>query len=43
MLVLIQIFLQHNTFVSEKGAMQILPATCSRMYKVDKSWIILRA
>ena len=39
--VIIQIFLQHNTVVYEKS-MQILPGTCSRMCKVDKSRIILR-
>ena len=36
---IILIFLQHNAVVSEncEKCMQILPATRSRMYKVDKS------
>ena len=33
---IIQIFFQHNAIVSEKKCMQILPATRSRMYKVNK-------
>ena len=36
---IILIFLEHNASVSEdcERCMQILPATRSRMYKVDKS------
>ena len=40
---IILIFLQHNTVVSEncEKSKQILPATRSKMYKVDKSGNIL--
>ena len=37
---IIQIFLEHNAVLSVKRCMQILPATISGMYKVDKSRII---
>ena len=40
---IIQIFLEHNAVLSEKRCMQILPATSSGIYKVDKSRIILGA